>query len=200
MKSLLFFVFFAETFPLTAEPGWLSILPTRLSAQSGGVQPVFRHVQLRRAAVSFVSCQLRTPCTRSSLRSGPCPSAKQGLGPGGRLCPVALWTLSTQRPHQVERGGSLRVHPLAARSRPFYLTGAKREPDICVTFCAGILFLLYSCSLHAGCQEIADEFRSQEIDGQALLLLKEDHLMSTMNIKLGPALKIFARINMLKDS
>uniref|UniRef100_A0A4W6D7X9 Polyhomeotic homolog 2b (Drosophila) n=1 Tax=Lates calcarifer TaxID=8187 RepID=A0A4W6D7X9_LATCA len=50
-----------------------------------------------------------------------------------------------------------------------------------------------------GCQEIADEFRSQEIDGQALLLLKEDHLMSTMNIKLGPALKIFARINMLKD-
>lgn len=52
----------------------------------------------------------------------------------------------------------------------------------------------------AGCQEIADEFRSQEIDGQALLLLKEDHLMSTMNIKLGPALKIFARINMLKDS
>lgn len=51
-----------------------------------------------------------------------------------------------------------------------------------------------------GCQEIADEFRAQEIDGQALLLLKEDHLMSAMNIKLGPALKIFARINMLKDS
>ncbi|XP_028849487.1 polyhomeotic-like protein 2 isoform X3 [Denticeps clupeoides] len=51
-----------------------------------------------------------------------------------------------------------------------------------------------------GCQEIAEEFRSQEIDGQALLLLKEDHLMSTMNIKLGPALKIFARISLLKDS
>ncbi|RMB89717.1 hypothetical protein DUI87_33914 [Hirundo rustica rustica] len=51
-----------------------------------------------------------------------------------------------------------------------------------------------------GCQEIAEEFRAQEIDGQALLLLKEDHLMSTMNIKLGPALKIYARINMLKDS
>lgn len=57
----------------------------------------------------------------------------------------------------------------------------------------------FICSL-PGCQEIADEFRSQEIDGQALLLLKEDHLMSTMNIKLGPALKIFARISMLKDS
>lgn len=52
----------------------------------------------------------------------------------------------------------------------------------------------------AGCQEIAEEFRAQEIDGQALLLLKEDHLMSAMNIKLGPALKIYARISMLKDS
>ncbi|NXJ58886.1 PHC2 protein, partial [Spizaetus tyrannus] len=57
------------------------------------------------------------------------------------------------------------------------------------------------CSpLPTGCQEIAEEFRAQEIDGQALLLLKEDHLMSTMNIKLGPALKIYARISMLKDS
>ncbi|XP_052450880.1 polyhomeotic-like protein 2 isoform X1 [Carassius gibelio] len=57
----------------------------------------------------------------------------------------------------------------------------------------------FICSL-PGCQEIAEEFRSQEIDGQALMLLKEDHLMSTMNLKLGPALKIFARISMLKDS
>ncbi|XP_072264187.1 polyhomeotic-like protein 3 isoform X3 [Pyxicephalus adspersus] len=51
-----------------------------------------------------------------------------------------------------------------------------------------------------GCHDIADEFRTQEIDGQALLLLKEDHLMSTMNIKLGPALKICARINSLKET
>ncbi|XP_028665793.2 polyhomeotic-like protein 1 [Erpetoichthys calabaricus] len=50
-----------------------------------------------------------------------------------------------------------------------------------------------------GCQEVADEFLAQEIDGQALLLLKEEHLMTAMNIKLGPALKICARINMLKD-
>uniref|UniRef100_A0AAY4F0G8 Polyhomeotic-like protein 3 n=1 Tax=Denticeps clupeoides TaxID=299321 RepID=A0AAY4F0G8_9TELE len=50
-----------------------------------------------------------------------------------------------------------------------------------------------------GCQEIAESFRAQEIDGQALLLLTEDHLMSAMNIKLGPALKICARINSLKE-
>ncbi|KAK6479867.1 polyhomeotic-like protein 1 isoform X1 [Huso huso] len=53
-------------------------------------------------------------------------------------------------------------------------------------------------SLH-GCQEVATEFLAQEIDGQALLLLKEEHLMTAMNIKLGPALKICARINMLKE-
>uniref|UniRef100_A0AAQ4QLR0 Polyhomeotic-like protein 2 n=1 Tax=Gasterosteus aculeatus aculeatus TaxID=481459 RepID=A0AAQ4QLR0_GASAC len=51
-----------------------------------------------------------------------------------------------------------------------------------------------------GCLEIAEEFRCQEIDGQALLLLNEDHLMGAMNIKLGPALKIFAQISTLKDS
>lgn len=55
-------------------------------------------------------------------------------------------------------------------------------------------------SSQPGGLEIAEEFRSQEIDGQALMLLKEDHLMGTMNIKLGPALKIFAQISLLKDS
>uniref|UniRef100_A0A672I2M1 Polyhomeotic homolog 1 n=1 Tax=Salarias fasciatus TaxID=181472 RepID=A0A672I2M1_SALFA len=50
-----------------------------------------------------------------------------------------------------------------------------------------------------GCEDLASQFLSQEIDGQALLLLKEEHLMSTMNIKLGPALKICAHINNLKD-
>lgn len=51
-----------------------------------------------------------------------------------------------------------------------------------------------------GCTAYAEEFRSQEIDGQALLLLKEDHLMTAMNMKLGPALKICAHINSLKDN
>lgn len=50
-----------------------------------------------------------------------------------------------------------------------------------------------------GCEDLAPHFLSQEIDGQALLLLKEEHLMSTMNIKLGPALKICAHINNLRD-
>uniref|UniRef100_A0A8C6KE72 Polyhomeotic homolog 1 n=1 Tax=Nothobranchius furzeri TaxID=105023 RepID=A0A8C6KE72_NOTFU len=50
-----------------------------------------------------------------------------------------------------------------------------------------------------GCEELAAHFLSQEIDGQALLLLREEHLISTMNIKLGPALKICASINSLRE-
>uniref|UniRef100_A0A3B4A544 SAM domain-containing protein n=2 Tax=Periophthalmus magnuspinnatus TaxID=409849 RepID=A0A3B4A544_9GOBI len=50
-----------------------------------------------------------------------------------------------------------------------------------------------------GCGDVAEAFRVQEIDGQALLLLTEDHLMTSMNIKLGPALKICAHINSLKN-
>lgn len=53
--------------------------------------------------------------------------------------------------------------------------------------------------LCSGCEELAAQFLSQEIDGQALLLLREEHLISTMNIKLGPALKICASINTLRE-
>ncbi|CAG7821428.1 unnamed protein product [Allacma fusca] len=52
-----------------------------------------------------------------------------------------------------------------------------------------------------GCAEYAEDFAVQEIDGQALLLLKEDHLMSAMGMKLGPALKLltaFKRFILLK--
>lgn len=50
-----------------------------------------------------------------------------------------------------------------------------------------------------GCSDYAEDFAIQEIDGQALLLLKADHLMTAMSMKLGPALKICARIEQLKN-
>ncbi|KAF4521092.1 hypothetical protein B566_EDAN010966 [Ephemera danica] len=50
-----------------------------------------------------------------------------------------------------------------------------------------------------GCSEYAEDFAIQEIDGQALMLLKADHLMAAMSIKLGPALKICAKIDQLKS-
>lgn len=48
-------------------------------------------------------------------------------------------------------------------------------------------------------KSFAADFRKQEIDGSALILLKEDHLISTLNIKLGPALKLCSHIRKLHE-
>ena len=50
-----------------------------------------------------------------------------------------------------------------------------------------------------GCSDYVEDFAVQEIDGQALMLLQADHLMSAMSIKLGPALKICQEVKSLKD-
>ena len=50
-----------------------------------------------------------------------------------------------------------------------------------------------------GCSDYVEDFQLQEIDGQALMLLKADHLMSAMSIKLGPALKICSAIEGMRE-
>merc|ERR1719384_1636361 len=50
-----------------------------------------------------------------------------------------------------------------------------------------------------GCSDYVEDFAVQEIDGQALMLLQADHLMTAMSIKLGPALKICQEVKSLKD-
>lgn len=111
----------SEAVPVaTADPGELCVLPSRLSAQPGGVQPVFRRVQLWGTSVSPVSSQLRSPGSASGPISGPRPPAPQpGLGPGRLLWKgrgFAQAALPAQRPHQVECGGSLWLHQITARS------------------------------------------------------------------------------------
>ncbi|XP_069583443.1 polyhomeotic-like protein 3 isoform X1 [Ranitomeya imitator] len=104
--------------------------------------------------------------------------------------------MTTRLRRQSEREQELRCLQLRkASSPPESPPDAQTEPSLWTV--EDVWAFIYSLP---GCREIADEFRMQEIDGQALLLLKEDHLMSTMNIKLGPALKICARINSLKDT
>lgn len=49
-----------------------------------------------------------------------------------------------------------------------------------------------------GCSDYAEDFALQEIDGQALLLLKENHLVNAMGMKLGPALKIVNKIESMR--
>ena len=46
--------------------------------------------------------------------------------------------------------------------------------------------------------QVAHLFKSQEVDGSALNLIRDDHLVTTMQIKLGPALKIMSKFNELK--
>lgn len=47
-------------------------------------------------------------------------------------------------------------------------------------------------------QQVAEMFKSQEVDGSALSLIRDDHLVNTMGVKLGPALKIMSKFNELK--
>ncbi|XP_075403131.1 polyhomeotic-like protein 3 isoform X7 [Tenrec ecaudatus] len=123
------------------------------------------------------------------------PSAEEDLASHEDSVPSAMTTrLRRQSERERERelrDGRIRKMPENSDLLPV----AQTEPSIWTI--DDVWAFIHSLP---GCQDIADEFRAQEIDGQALLLLKEDHLMSAMNIKLGPALKICARINSLKDS
>lgn len=48
-------------------------------------------------------------------------------------------------------------------------------------------------------KSFSKDFRANEIDGSALVLIKEDHLIHTLNIKLGPALKLCSHIRKLAE-
>lgn len=50
------------------------------------------------------------------------------------------------------------------------------------------------------CHEVVQVFRENQIDGQALILLREEHLLNRMAIKLGPALKVLAQVNKLIEN
>lgn len=51
-----------------------------------------------------------------------------------------------------------------------------------------------------GCAEYVADFELQEIDGQALMLLKVDHLRAAMSMKLGPALKVCEAIESMREA
>ncbi|NXW59000.1 LMBL1 protein, partial [Eurystomus gularis] len=51
-----------------------------------------------------------------------------------------------------------------------------------------------------GCKEQAPVFKEEQIDGEAFLLLDQSDMVRILNIKLGPALKIYNAILMLKSA
>ena len=154
---------------------------------------------LPHSAVQSPAIQMRSPVERR-MKMTPCPSRpspqplatsllllhsrQKALQPAACLPALAsgVWTKCHSLFHHYKVGRFFTVK-LVFYFVPLFL----------------FLSLCSSSSSSSGCEELASQFLSQEIDGQALLLLKEEHLMSTMNIKLGPALKICAHINTLRD-
>lgn len=52
---------------------------------------------------------------------------------------------------------------------------------------------------HIGYKEEAPAFREQEIDGQSLLLMKRSDVLTGLDLKLGPALKIYNHVKRLQS-
>ncbi|KAK2173394.1 hypothetical protein NP493_879g01071 [Ridgeia piscesae] len=51
-----------------------------------------------------------------------------------------------------------------------------------------------------GCEDLAEVFQDEQIDGEAFLLLTQSDIVKIMNIKLGPALKIYNSILIFKNN
>ena len=51
---------------------------------------------------------------------------------------------------------------------------------------------------HLGYEAYTDKFVEHEMDGRALCLMKDHHLLMTLKLRLGPALKIIEHVSALK--
>jgi hypothetical protein len=52
---------------------------------------------------------------------------------------------------------------------------------------------------YLGYEAYIDKFMEHEIDGRALSLVKDHHLLMTLKLRLGPSLKIIEHINVIKN-
>ena len=52
---------------------------------------------------------------------------------------------------------------------------------------------------HLGYEAYIDKFTEHEIDGRALSLVRDHHLLMTLKLRLGPALKIIEHVNVIKS-
>lgn len=51
-----------------------------------------------------------------------------------------------------------------------------------------------------GCQDIGQKFADELIDGEAFLLLNQQDLLKVLNVKLGPAVKIYNSVILIRDA
>ncbi len=52
---------------------------------------------------------------------------------------------------------------------------------------------------HLGYEAYIDKFIEHEIDGRALSLVRDHHLLMTLKLRLGPALKIIEHVNVINS-
>ena len=69
------------------------------------------------------------------------------------------------------------------------------KPDVCKWSCDDVSEFI---NFVPNCSGSAELFASEEIDGEALLLIKEYDLIKLLNLKLGEAIKIYNYIKKLK--
>ncbi|XP_071473314.1 sterile alpha motif domain-containing protein 11 isoform X4 [Marmota flaviventris] len=142
----------------------------------------------------------REPAGRAPRKGGP-SSASVRPSESKETTASGLWAqdVSQEPPKDSDIGEDLEIAPTGGRgSTPGTVGGlftdgeAATSPedvskwtvdDVC-SFIGGL----------SGCREYAPVFREQGIDGETLPLLTEEHLLTTMGLKLGPALKIRAQV------
>ncbi|KAM4805944.1 sterile alpha motif domain-containing protein 11 isoform X4 [Urocitellus parryii] len=141
----------------------------------------------------------REPAGRAPRKGGP-SSASVRPSESKETTASGLWAQDvSEEPPKDSDGEDLEIAPTGGRgSTPGTMGGlfadgeAATSPedvskwtvdDVC-SFIGGL----------SGCGEYAPVFREQGIDGETLPLLTEEHLLTTMGLKLGPALKIRAQV------
>ncbi|KAM5162191.1 sterile alpha motif domain-containing protein 11 isoform 5-T5 [Callospermophilus lateralis] len=141
----------------------------------------------------------REPAGRAPRKGGP-SSASVRPSESKKTTASGLWAQDlSEEPPKDSDGEDLEIAPTGGRGSTPGTVGelfadgeAATSPedvskwtvdDVC-SFIGGL----------SGCGEYAPVFREQGIDGETLPLLTEEHLLTTMGLKLGPALKIRAQV------
>ncbi|KAH9372731.1 hypothetical protein HPB48_014705 [Haemaphysalis longicornis] len=89
-----------------------------------------------------------------------------------------------------------RTTAMETETRPLELTGASGNKNLRMSAVKEVADYVRNIP---GCEASAEKFICHEIDGMALFLLTMDDIVKIMNIKLGPAIKIWDKINTLRE-
>lgn len=164
----------------------------------------FCSVDCARAAKQNSTDQVSSPSHNGTAQAGNGGLAESGSVTTSSVNPVAPSNIKLERLESMDTTPSA---PQFAAATPME-TGSATVPAA-ATAAAEDTPVIMKWTVHEvcefiknlpGCSDYAEDFLIQEIDGQALLLLKENHLVNAMGMKLGPALKIVAKVQGLVAS